>query len=103
MNIWIGIDVDDFFNEIKFKALEIEKKLKFDSSCFTLPMHISLKISFEVSSEIYCDVISDIINYYKTINPFIVYIDNIRNEGNIAWIYYKENLFLPFALFIEAI
>lgn len=47
MYIFLGIDVDNQFAEIKNKATIIDKNIGFKNSCFTLPSHISLKASFK--------------------------------------------------------
>ena len=91
MYIWIGIDVNDQLEALRSRGKEIEDKIGFSNSCYTLPYHISLKISFEVDNDIYSQVIMDILNYYNTINPFELDVRGIENEGTIAWIRMKEN------------
>ena len=67
MFVWVGIDVGGQYDEIRAKAMEVDKEMCFKHSCFTLPMHISLKISFEIS------------------------VKQIENHGNICWIRMHEN------------
>lgn len=86
MYIWIGINVDGQLESLKKKALEADRKIGFEHSCFTLPQHISLKISFDVSADIYDCVISDILDYYKGIEPFYIKTDRIENCQNICWV-----------------
>lgn len=91
MYVWTAIDVDNQLKEIKAQAQDIEKKLKFENSAFTLPSHISLKISFSVSDADYPHVIETLLDYYKTVTPFCVDVDGIETENTIVWIRIKEN------------
>lgn len=67
MYIFLGIDVDNQFAEIKNKASIIDKNIGFQNSCFTLPMHISLKASFKIDSSNFDSVLKEVINYYSSI------------------------------------
>ena len=91
MYVWIGINVNDQLLPLRIQAKEIEDRIGFSNSCYTLPYHISLKISFVIDDDIYPKVIEDILSYYNTIKPFDLYIRGIENEGTIAWIRMKEN------------
>lgn len=48
MYIFLEIDVDEQFTEVKSKANIIDKDIGFKNSYFTLPLHISLKVSFKI-------------------------------------------------------
>lgn len=91
MYIWIGIDVDSQLNEIKEKAREIEDKIGFDHSNFTLPLHISLKISFPIEAYMYERVTSDIIGIFDEFEPFSVDVRGIELDGTICWIMMQRN------------
>ena len=91
MYIWVGVEVESQIVEIKKSAFEIEKKIGFENSNFTLPMHISLKISFPVDDSVANDVIYDIERLYRLVTPFEIGVDRIECYENISWIRYKEN------------
>ena len=91
MYIWVGIEVESQIAEIKKSAFEIEKKIGFENSNFTLPMHISLKISFPVDDSVANDVIYDIEQLYRLVTPFEIDVDRIECYENISWIRYKQN------------
>ena len=91
MYIWVGVEVESQIVEIKKSAFEIEKKIGFGNSNFTLPMHISLKISFPVDDSVANDVIYDIEQLYRLVTPFEIGVDRIECYENISWIRYKQN------------
>ncbi len=86
MYIFLGIDVDNEFAEIKKKANIIDKNIGFKNSCFTLPMHISLKTSFKIDSSNFDSVIEEVMNYYSSIRPFKIDIYRLEMYDNIVWI-----------------
>lgn len=86
MYIFLAIDVDDQFAEIKNKANIVDKSIGFKNSCFTLPLHISLKTSFKIDVSIFDDVIEEVINYYLSIQPFKIDIYRLEMYDNIIWI-----------------
>ena len=94
MYIWTAIDINTQLKSILPKAKEIEQKLGFKNSAFTLPFHISLKISFFVDDNKHLAVINTLNDYYKTLLPFFVEIDGIEIENNIVWIKMKQNKIL---------
>ena len=91
MFVWVGIDVDSQYNEIKTVSKEIDEKLCFKHSCFTLPMHISLKISFEIDENQYESVEKTILSVYENIKPFEIPVKRVENHGNICWIRMWDN------------
>lgn len=91
MYVWIGIDVDSQLVSVKKQAQNIERKIGFDHSNFTLPLHISLKISFQVEQNVYGEVVDTILQYYKGIAPFEIEVGGFENENTIAWIRYRES------------
>ena len=91
MYIWVGVEVESQIAEIKKFAFEIEKKIGFENSNFTLPMHISLKISFPVPDAVAENVMKDIEKLYHSVTPFEIAVDKIECYENISWIRYKQN------------
>lgn len=91
IHIFLGIDVENQFTEIKDKAREIDKNIGFKNSCFTLPLHISLKASFEIDKSIFNQVIEEVVNYYLSIQPFKITILNLESYDNIIWIRMNRN------------
>lgn len=91
MYIWVGLNVDRHFSEVKERAKNIDTELNYVNSCFTLPMHISLKMSFEIKEEMFEQVVDALCEYYRSLTAFELTVKGIENEGNIVWIRYKEN------------
>ncbi len=86
MYIFLAIDVDNQFSEIKNKASIIDENIGFQNSCFTLPMHISLKASFKIDSSNFDSVIEEVVNYYSSIQSFKIDIYRLEMYDNIVWI-----------------
>lgn len=86
MYIFLGIDVDDQSSKVKSEAGLIDKNIGFENSCFTLPLHISLKASFKIDNSIFDNVIEEVINYYLSIHPFKIDIYKLEMYDNIIWI-----------------
>ncbi len=86
MYIFLGIDVDNQFAEIKNKAYLIDKNIGFKNSCFTLPLHISIKASFKIDSSNFNNIIEEVINYYSSIQSFKIDICRLEMYENIIWI-----------------
>ncbi len=40
MYVFLGIDVDNQFSEIKNKAEQVDKSIDFENSCFALPLNL---------------------------------------------------------------
>jgi len=91
MYIWLGINVDDQLCDLRSKAIEVERKLGMKNSCYTLPMHISLKISFPVSDELFDSIVNDVERIYSSHQTFDIDVKGIENENVIVWIRMKEN------------
>lgn len=91
MYIWLGINVSDQLREVEEKAREIEDRLGFANSNFTLPLHISLKISFPVQDERFDQVVRTVEEYYSSLSRFEIKVRGIENEGTIAWIRMERN------------
>ena len=91
MYIWIGINVDSQLCDVKKQALEIDRRLNFKNSCFTLPLHISLKISLPVDDSKIQSVTGDIVEYYQSLKPFQIAIKGLEKDKNILWIRMVNN------------
>lgn len=90
MYIWLGINVDGQLGDVKKKAKEIDKELAFTNSCFTLPLHISLKMSFAIDDAKFSEIAADIENYYSSVESFEIDVRGIENEQVIVWIRMHE-------------
>jgi len=89
--VWIGIDVNDAFAELRKKAVKIEKTLECEHSCYTLPMHISLKMSFAVQESREKEIENNILEFLGNQNAIEVVPSRIENAGNIVWVRYEQN------------
>ena len=91
MFVWTGIDVDGQLADIKSKAQEIERKIGFENSNFTLPLHVSLKISFQIEDSLFDSVKADIISIFDESDSFEIDVRGIEYENNICWIRMERN------------
>ena len=91
MYIWLGIDVDSQLCELKERAMRAERELGLTPSCYTLPMHVSLKMSFEVEAECFGAIVDDVVRYYESLAPFSVSVRGIEDEGGIIWLRMGES------------
>ena len=91
MYIWLGINVNGQLLSIRQMAERIEGELVMGNSCYTLPMHISLKMSFDISEEKFNEVVEDVTRLLSSCEPFDVGVKGIENEEVIVWIRMKEN------------
>lgn len=90
MYLWIGIDVDSEFKELKRKVEKAYNEMNYDNVVVNLPYHISLKISFEAGNKL-DEIVNDLENLFKSYKPFTVETLSIENEKTICWIRYKDN------------
>ncbi|MBQ7715177.1 MAG: 2'-5' RNA ligase family protein [Clostridia bacterium] len=86
MYIWQGADVDCQLGEIKKVTKEIEDRIGFAHSNFTLPLHISFKQSYQVEDDVADEVIDLVSDYFKTLKPFEISVKGIEHFGCIVWI-----------------
>ena len=91
MYIWVGINVDSQLSAVGERVREIEKKLGFRNFCYTLPMHISLKISFPVSDSDSGEIMSAIKDVFERRKAFEIEVSGIEFLGGIAWVRMKES------------
>ena len=91
MYIWVGINVDNQLAHLGERVREIEEKLGYKNFCYTLPMHVSLKISFSVLSEKFDEIVSDIRAFYNRLTPFEIEVLGTEIFEGIAWVRMKES------------
>lgn len=89
MYIWIGCKLpEEFEQEIRSACLPPADGL--DTSGFSLPQHISLKISFQAGAEL-----EEILAYLETLlgreEPFYVNPKPVERQGSILWIPFREH------------
>lgn len=94
MYIWVGIDVDGQLRALRERAEAIDRRLGFKHSCFTLPLHISLKISFAIENRIFEEVVEEITRFYDTLHSFELRVKGIEKEKGIVWIRYEEEAYI---------
>ncbi len=97
MFVWTGILLYNQLNELKNRAIQIEKELDFKLSCHNLPSHISLKISFFIEDDKFDEVVEDLTNFYHHLLPFTVECEGIEKEDEVVWLRMKENVLLKCA------
>ena len=90
MYIWLGINVDGQLADLRDRAEKIERELGVKNSCYTLPMHISLKISFPMKEELFDSVVKDVEKIYSSHRSFDINVKGIENENVIVWIRMEE-------------
>ena len=91
MYVWVGINVDDQLSEVRRLASAAEAAVGTKNSCYTLPMHISLKISFPVDDARFDEIVDRILDYFGTAKPFDASVRGVERENTIAWIRYAES------------
>lgn len=91
MFVWVGIDVDSQYGEIKDVVKRVEKEVGIDHSIFTLPWHVSLKISFKVDEKDLEEIEGTITDIYNGVEPFEIAVKGIEHHDNICWVRMCEN------------
>ena len=91
MYVWVGINVDDQLTEVRRVASAVETAVGTNNSCYTLPMHISLKISFPVDDARFDEIVDRILSYLSATAPFDASVRGVECENTIAWIRYAES------------
>lgn len=91
MVVWVGIDVDSQYGEIKDVVRRVEKQVGVDHSNFTLPWHVSLKISFMVEEKDFHAVEDVITAIFDRTEPFEIAVKGIEHHDNICWVRMQEN------------
>ncbi len=91
MYLWTAIDVDEPLEKLREKVAWAAQKAGIPNTALTLPLHISLKISFPLDDSLFTAAVSRISEYYQTLSPFYVEVQEIGQNGTIVWIKMKEN------------
>ena len=86
MYIWVGIDVDGQLSDVRECAAAVEGRIGAEHSCYTLPMHVSLKMSFPMGEDMAAAVIGDLERYFERQKPFTIHVKGVECEGPIVWI-----------------
>lgn len=94
MNIWVAIDVDNYYHDLKVRVEEVKNELGIHYGTNNLPYHISLKISFLSPLNKENEIIRDIEEFYKTLKPFTLKTTKIEEGNSILWVRYMENEYL---------
>ncbi len=90
MFLWIGCKLpESFSSELRAHCYRAEHFPQLDTSGFTLPQHISLKISFEVEQA--DGIVSFLGELLGRQQPFSVHPRQVAREGGILWISFAEN------------
>lgn len=91
MYVWIGCKLPESFAwDIRRECLARNQKLELDTSGFTLPQHISLKISFDAGDR-YSEILDSIEAVLAKERSFSVHPSAIEQAGGILWISFREN------------
>lgn len=96
MYLWVAIDVNDRFLELRESAASYIKKHKLTSPTLTLPFHISLKISFQIADNLWQKVMYDIRDLCKSIKPFTIPVKKIETSGPILWLTMEDSAELTY-------
>ncbi len=94
MYIWVGIKTEDELLPVKTAAISAEKAVGLKNSCYTLPMHISLKMSFYTKKEDSKSIISDIEKLFSSASPLAVKVKGIEIDDVIVWIRMEDDAVL---------
>ncbi len=90
MYIWIGCKLPaDFERELRRHCLAANRQIVLDTTAFSLPQHISLKISFDTPE--YETVLAELADYLSAQHPFSVRLDSAEQVGKILWLPVAEN------------
>ena len=91
MYIWTGCRLPaDFEAAIRSRCLELNQNVGLDTSGFSLPQHISLKISFDAGDR-YPQVLDSIEHMLRRELPITVQPTAIECHGGILWVTFQEN------------
>ena len=96
MHIWVAIDVDNYYKDLKLKVEEAKDILSISYGTNNLPYHISLKISFLSPENKENDIIKDIEDFYKTLKPFKIKTKSIGEGNSILWVLYEDNDYIKY-------
>ena len=92
MFIWVALEMESQMPETKRDIRKIASTLgREDLPCFSLPLHLSLKISFPVPDGEAGDVRSAVREIFAGITPFPVSILGAERRGGLIWLRAKPS------------
>lgn len=91
MYIWLSLNVDKYFNNMKMAVKKVKQKLQISYGDEKLPWHISLKMPFLVTNGEEESIINDIEKIYSTLSPIVLKIKSLEYLNNILWIRYYDD------------
>lgn len=92
MYIWIGCKMPQFYEtEIRRHCLALNEKINLDTTAFSLPQHISLKISFPAPDGSEDEIAAYLEELLMGIGSFSVELLPPEQAGNILWLPVGEN------------
>ena len=90
MFVWIGCKLPETFEtELRRLCLIRNEHIGLDTTAFSLPQHISLKISFETDRPE--ETLTFLEHYLSSQQPFSVTLHAPEQMGNILWMPVEEN------------
>ena len=90
MYIWIGCKLPaDFESELRRHCLAANRQIGLNTTAFSLPQHISLKISFDTPE--YETVLAELANFLSAQHSFSVRLGPTKQFGTILWLPAGEN------------
>ena len=85
MFVWIGSKLPETFEtELRRHCLMLNEHIGLDTTAFSLPQHISLKISFETDRP--AEILTFLEQYLSSQQPFSVTLHAPEQMGNILWL-----------------
>lgn len=91
MYIWFGIDVNEQLLPLREGIAKVEELVPPTHSGLTLPLHISLKISFYAPVDVIEAIKARVLDYYKSLTPFLIETASIQREDGIIWLRYQPH------------
>lgn len=95
MYIWVGCALpQEFETALRARCLELNHNIGLDTSGFSLPQHISLKISFHADEQQTDGILDFLTALLQGKEKFYVNLSGIENTGSILWLRFAENAHL---------
>ena len=90
MFVWIGCKLPETFEtELRRHCLMLNEHIGLDTTAFSLPQHISLKISF--ATEQPQEILTFLTEFLSAQQSFPVTLQTPKQMGNILWMPVEEN------------
>lgn len=92
MYMWIGCKLPRFYeSEIRRHCLALNERINLNTTAFSLPQHVSLKISFPVPNDQTEELIAFLHGWLREVKSFEVQLLPPEQAGNILWLPVGEN------------